>query len=123
MLAMAAARLGLKTHVYCETSGPAFDVATRTTKAPFDDWAALTAYAAQVDVVTYEFENVSVATARHLAQHVAVRPGPRALEVAQDRLTEKSFIAKLGIPVAPFRSVSSPESLAALKESWVGPPS
>ena len=49
MLAMAAARLGLKTHVYCEESGPAFDVATRTTKAPFNDETALTAFAHTVD--------------------------------------------------------------------------
>jgi 5-(carboxyamino)imidazole ribonucleotide synthase len=118
MLAMAAARIGLMTHVYCEHSGPAFDVATRATKAAFDDTAALDVFAAGVDVVTFEFENVAVATARHLARRVPVRPGVRALEVAQDRLTEKEFIAALGIPVAPFRPVDAaadlPAALAAL---------
>ena len=111
MLALAAARLGLKTHIYCEESGPAFDVATHTTKAGFADPAALTAFAGKVDAVTYEFENVDVDTARHLAGLVRLRPGARALEVAQDRLVEKQFIAALGIPVAPFRAIDGPEQL------------
>ena len=105
MLALAAARLGLKTHIYCEESGPAFDVATHTTKAGFADPDALSAFAGKVDAVTYEFENVAVDTARHLAGLVPVRPGARALEVAQDRLVEKQFIAALGVPVAPFRAI------------------
>ncbi|HEY1244018.1 MAG TPA: 5-(carboxyamino)imidazole ribonucleotide synthase, partial [Hyphomicrobiaceae bacterium] len=89
MLAVAAARLGLRTHVYCDTTGPAFDVATATTQAAFDDEAALAAFAEAVDVVTYEFENVRVETARALARSIPVRPSPKALEVAQDRLVEK----------------------------------
>ncbi len=111
MLAMAAARLGLKTHIYCEESGPAFDVATRTTKAAFNDETALTAFAHTVDVVTYEFENVAVATAHVLARTVPVQPSAKALEVAQDRLTEKEFIAALSIPVAPFRAVDTLDDL------------
>ena len=121
MLAMAAARLGLKTHIYCEESGPAFDVATRTTKAAFDDEPALTAFARTVDAVTYEFENVPIATAQHLARLVAVRPSAKALEVAQDRLVEKEFIAALSIPVAPFRAVDSLESLRAAVEHFGAP--
>jgi 5-(carboxyamino)imidazole ribonucleotide synthase len=113
MLAMAAARLGLKTHVLCDTHGPAFDVATATTRASLDDVAALTAFARSVDVVTYEFENVRVETARILAGIVPVRPSPRALEVAQDRLVEKRFIAGLAIPVAPFEAVDALEGLAS----------
>ena len=109
MLAMAAARLGLKTHVYCEHSGPAFDVATLTTKASFADKAALSAFAKVVDAVTYEFENVPLETAGHLASLVPLRPGAKALEVAQDRLAEKMFLTGLGIPVAPFRAVASGE--------------
>ena len=110
MLAMAAARLGLKTHVYCEHSGPAFDVATRTTKAAFADKAALSAFAKAVDTVTYEFENVPLETAGHLAGLVPVRPGARALQVAQDRLAEKTFLTGLGIPVAPFRAADSEQA-------------
>jgi 5-(carboxyamino)imidazole ribonucleotide synthase len=110
MLALAAARLGFKTHIYCEDSGPAFDVATRTTKARFADKAALSAFAKLVDTVTYEFENVPLATAGHLASLLPVRPGAKALEVAQDRLAEKLFLTGLGIPVAPFRPADSPEA-------------
>ncbi len=121
MLAMAAARLGLKTHIYCADSGPAFDVATRTTKAAFADLAALSAFAGRVDTVTFEFENVAVATAHRLARHVPVRPSAKALEVAQDRLTEKEFIAGLGIPVAPFRAVDGPAGLGAALASLAGP--
>ena len=113
MLAMAAARLGLKTHIYCEDSGPAFDVATRTTKAAFDDTAALSQFAGEVQAVTYEFENVPIATAQHLARRVPVRPSAKALEVAQDRLAEKQFISALSIPVAPFRAVNGPVELSA----------
>ncbi|MDX2202490.1 MAG: 5-(carboxyamino)imidazole ribonucleotide synthase [Hyphomicrobiaceae bacterium] len=107
MLAMAAARIGLRTHIYCPESGPAFDVATRATRASFQDPEALAAFAREVDVVTYEFENVAGETARLLAPHVALRPSPRALEVAQDRLEEKTFVAALGFPVAPFSAVAS----------------
>lgn len=103
MLAMAASRLGFKTHVYGDASGPAFDVATRQTVGPFDDAAALAAFARSVDVVTYEFENVPVATVGYiLSAGTEVRPGAKALDVAQDRLTEKRFIESLGISVAPF---------------------
>src|SRR5262250_3172350 len=80
MLAIAAARLGFKTHVYCADSGPACDVATRTTRAAFDDWAALAAFARAVDAVTFESENVAVEAARYLADHVPVRPSAKALE-------------------------------------------
>jgi 5-(carboxyamino)imidazole ribonucleotide synthase len=122
MLALAAARLGLKTHVYCDTTGPAFDVATDATQAAFDDAEALGAFARSVDAVTYEFENVRVETARILAHSVPVRPSPLALEVAQDRLVEKEFMARLGIPVAPFVAVDAAEAMpAALTQVGGGP--
>jgi 5-(carboxyamino)imidazole ribonucleotide synthase len=121
MLAMAAARLGLKTHVYCQQSGPACDVATRTSRSAFDDFGALASFAASVDVVTYEFENVSVETARHLDRLVPVRPRALALEVAQDRRSEKEFIAGLSIPVAPFRPVDTLADLTAALADFAGP--
>lgn len=121
MLALAAARLGLKTHVYCDTTGPAFDVATATTQAAFDEAEALDRFARSVDVVTYEFENVSVETARILERSVPVRPSSLALEVAQDRLVEKAFIAGLSIPVAPFAAVDTPDELAPALERLGGP--
>jgi 5-(carboxyamino)imidazole ribonucleotide synthase len=106
MLALAAARLGLRTHIYCpDDASPAFDVTPRHTVAAYDDEAALAAFAASVDVVTYEFENVPVATAAFLAALRPLRPGARALEIAQDRLREKAFLSINRIPVAPFAAI------------------
>lgn len=111
MLAMAAARLGLKTVIYSDAAGPAFDVAADTISGRYDDWAKLDQFARSVAVVTYEFENVADATAQHLAKTVPVRPGPKALSVAQDRLVEKTFVRDLGIPVAQFVPVDSADDL------------
>ena len=114
MLALAAARLGLKSHIYCpDPQSPAFDVTPLKTVAGYDDVAALEAFAAQVDVVTYEFENVPAATAEVLARLKPLRPGANALAIAQDRLAEKAFLAAKNIPVAPYRAVHSLEELQA----------
>ncbi|WP_026381523.1 5-(carboxyamino)imidazole ribonucleotide synthase [Afifella pfennigii] len=118
MLANAAAELGFRTHIFCpDPDSPAFDVAAHATIADYDDEAALKAFAEAVDVVTYEFENIDVAAAELLAAHGKVRPGPRALAVAQDRLTEKDFLSQIGVPVGAYRPVASEAELAAaLKE-------
>ncbi len=114
MLVMAAARLGMRTHVYEPAlDAPAAQVANAVTCAGYDDAAALRAFAGAVDVVTYEFENVALAAVDVLAPLVPVRPGRRALEVAQDRLAEKAFLSALGLATAPFRDVDGPEALAA----------
>ena len=114
MLAMAGARLGLKSVIFCpDLDSPAFEVASAHVVASYDDEAALARFAAMVDVVTYEFENVPAATAAFLAARVPVRPGVRSLEVAQDRLAEKTFLAELGIATAPFRAVDDAADLAA----------
>jgi 5-(carboxyamino)imidazole ribonucleotide synthase len=113
MLAMAAARLGMRTHVFEPGDAPAAQVAGAVTRAGYGDVAALRAFAAGVDVVTYEFENVDLAAVDVLAPLVPVRPGRRALEVAQDRLAEKEFLRGLGLATAPFRAVDGPEGLAA----------
>jgi 5-(carboxyamino)imidazole ribonucleotide synthase len=106
MLAFAAARLGFKCHVYApQGDNPAFDVAHRHTAAPYEDEAALARFAAAVDVVTYEFENVQVASVDVLEGLVPVAPDRRALDMAQDRFREKRFVAGLGIAVAPFEQV------------------
>jgi 5-(carboxyamino)imidazole ribonucleotide synthase len=113
MLALAAARLGLRTHIYCpDPASPAFDVTPRRSVAAYDDAEALRAFAAAVDVITYEFENVPAATAELLAPLKPLRPGARALAVAQDRLVEKDFIGGLGIAVAPHRAIRSAADLA-----------
>lgn len=114
MLALAGARLGLKSVVFCpDPASPAFDVAAEAFLADYDDEEALAAFAEAVDVVTYEFENVPAATAAFLAARVPVRPGTRSLEVSQDRLSEKTFLSDLGIPTAPFRAVDSMAELEA----------
>jgi 5-(carboxyamino)imidazole ribonucleotide synthase len=112
MLAMAAARLGIRCHVYCPESGPAFDVAARHIKAAYDDDVALADFAAGVKLVTYEFENVPSHTAEFLAERVPVLPNPNALATTQDRLTEKRFLNDLGIPTAPFLDVEDAGGLA-----------
>ena len=114
MLALAAAAMGYRVHVYApEAELPAGDVAAHVTRAAYDDDVALDAFAASVDVVTYEFENVPVAAARRLAARVPVRPGVRALDVAQDRLAEKTFITGLGGTPARFAAVDSAAGLTA----------
>ncbi len=112
MLAAAAARLGLRTHIYAPESGPAFDVGTAHTIAAYEDDAALDSFAARVDAVTYEFENVPAHTANFLAERVSVHPNPQALATAQDRLLEKQFLNGLGIPTAPFAQVDDAGGLA-----------
>ena len=114
MIALAAADLGIRCHVFApEADSPAFDVAARHTVADYEDEAALAGFAAAVDVVTYEFENVPAATAAFLAGRAPLHPGARALAVTQDRLSEKSFVAGLGLPVAPFRAVDTLADLEA----------
>ncbi|WP_029004466.1 5-(carboxyamino)imidazole ribonucleotide synthase [Azorhizobium doebereinerae] len=114
MIALAAAPLGLKTHIYCpDRDSPAFQVSDAHTCAAYDDGAALDRFAAGVDVVTYEFENVPLATAERLAARVPVRPGAKALAITQDRLAEKSFVRDLGIGTAPFAAVDDLAGLEA----------
>ena len=96
MLALAAARLGFRCHVFSpDPVSPAFDVAAKSTVAGYGDASVLSAFARAVDVVTYEFENVDVAAVRAaLEAIVPVRPGAKALAVCQDRFSEKSFLAR-----------------------------
>ncbi len=113
MLAMAAARLGLRAHVLDPAEAPpAADVA-RFTRAGWGDAAALTAFARGCDVVTYEFENVPAQALDAIEPHAPVRPGRRALAVSQDRLDEKRFLAGLGLAVAPHAPVEDAASLGA----------
>jgi 5-(carboxyamino)imidazole ribonucleotide synthase len=113
MLALAAARLGFKCHIYSDATGPACDVAAAATLGSFDDEAKLTGFARAVDVVTYEFENVPVAAAAAVERIVPVRPGIKALQVSQDRLTEKRFVSGLGLPVAPFAAIAGLQDFEA----------
>jgi 5-(carboxyamino)imidazole ribonucleotide synthase len=113
MLALAAARLGLKCHVLSpDPASPAFDVVHRVTTADYADTSALDRFAEDVDVVTYEFENVPAESAAFLAARRPVLPDPRILAITQDRLIEKSFVQEHGIATARFAEVSGPEMLA-----------
>jgi len=117
MLALAAARLGLKCHIYAPSpDSPAFDVVHRVSCADYGDTEALDRFATDVDVVTYEFENVPAETATFLAARVPVLPDPKILATTQDRLAEKNFVAGLGIRTAAFAAVAQPAELAAAVE-------
>jgi 5-(carboxyamino)imidazole ribonucleotide synthase len=113
MLALAAARLGFKCHVFAPSpDSPAFDVVHRVTCADYADTGALDRFAADVDVITYEFENVPAETATFLSARKAVVPDPRVLAITQDRLSEKNFVSDLGIKTARFVPIDSPAALA-----------
>lgn len=113
MIAVAAAQLGYRCHVYApEADAIAADVCAQFTCAAWDDAAAMAAFAADCAVVTYEFENVPVAPLAALGD-TPLLAHARALETAQDRLAEKRFVAELGGTPAPFASVDTPADLVA----------
>lgn len=108
MLAMAAAKLGYRCHVYSpESSGPASEVSAAWSQGAYDDRAKLAQFAAAIDVATYEFENVDADPLEAIAARVPLRPGLSALRIAQDRIAEKKFAADQGATTAPWRAVSS----------------
>ncbi|MEO6718326.1 MAG: 5-(carboxyamino)imidazole ribonucleotide synthase [Novosphingobium sp.] len=112
MLAMAAAQLGYRVHIYSpEPESIAAEVSAAFTCAQWDDAEAMARFAADCAVVTYEFENVPVAPLAALGE-TPLLPHPRALETAQDRLTEKRFVEKLGGCPAPYAPVIAREDLA-----------
>ena len=115
MLAMAAAPYGLHCHIFApHGDNPAFEVARAHTEAAYDDFDALARFAASVDVITYEFENVPAATADFLAARKPVRPGPKALAITQDRLLEKQFLQQAELPLADFAAI---ENLSDLQQA------
>jgi 5-(carboxyamino)imidazole ribonucleotide synthase len=115
MLAMAAAQLGYRSHIYApDADSVAAEVAAGFTRGGFDDAEAIARFAAGVDVITYEFENIPTGP---LAGLERLQPPVRALEIAQDRLEEKRFVASLGGTPAPFAAV---DDRAALDEALAG---
>lgn len=113
MAALAAARLGYRVHVFCpEADSPTEQVTAAATVAEYTDLAALEAFAKAVDVVTFEFENIPAESVRVLSGLVPVRPGWKVLEVAQDRIAEKTFFNSIGIETAPWAKVTSAAELA-----------
>ncbi|PRD39962.1 UNVERIFIED_CONTAM: purK [Trichonephila clavipes] len=117
MLSVAAARLGFRSHVFEPAANPpAAHVADRVTTAGYEDAAALAAFAASVDVITYEFENIPTAALDLLEAAKPIRPNRRALAVSQDRIAEKDFLTGLGLNVAPYAAVNSLDDLRAALE-------
>jgi len=114
MFAMAARRLGYRVHTLApDDDTPTGQVADVEINASYDDLDAVRAFASAVDVVTFEFENVSAAAAEAAESRALVRPNGRARHVAQNRIREKTFVADLGLPVTPFAPVRTETELAA----------
>ena len=113
MLAMSAAQLGYRCHIYAPERGSvAAEVAGFFTCAGFDDEAQLAAFAKSCDVITYEFENVPVTPLVAVTELAPLRPGTKALEIAQSRIDEKRFAQQLGGKTAPFASIRARDQLA-----------
>ncbi|GBQ28973.1 5-(carboxyamino)imidazole ribonucleotide synthase [Gluconacetobacter sacchari] len=116
MSAIAAARLGYRAHILTsEPDGPAAQVAHAVTIGGYDDPDTLRRFATAVDVVTFEFENVSADGLELLAALRPVRPSGDILRISQDRVAEKTFLAGAGIPVAPWRAIGAPDDLPAAR--------
>jgi len=114
MLAMAAAQLGYHCHVYApDEAPPAAEVAARFTRGDYADEAALERFGRDLDVATYEFENIAAGPLSALTRQTQLHPPRAALEIAQDRLDEKEFVQGHGGRPAPFVPVASASALEA----------
>jgi len=123
MLSVAASRLGFKTHIFEPGANPpAGQVADAVTTAPYSDLDALTAFANNVDVITFEFENIPTQALDALEKLRPVLPARNALATSQDRIVEKEFLSDLGLNVAPFANVETAEDLSTAVAN-VGTPS
>ncbi|WP_020591209.1 5-(carboxyamino)imidazole ribonucleotide synthase [Kiloniella laminariae] len=112
MAASAAAELGYHCHIFSpEENSPASEVSKYFTVANYDDEVALAKFAEQVDVVTYEFENVPASTAAFLIERIAVNPGPKVLHICQNRLREKDFCNSIKVPTTKYAEVTNRENL------------
>ncbi|MCY6379271.1 5-(carboxyamino)imidazole ribonucleotide synthase [Hoeflea prorocentri] len=121
MLAMAAARLGFATIILePQEKCPAAQVAGSQITADYGDADALDTLAVLSDVITYEFENVPVETARRLAARKPVYPPPAALEISQDRLLEKRFLKECGVATADFVAIDSQREIDEALENFAG---
>ena len=122
MLASAAAELGYRTHVLApDRESVAAQTASSLTRADYHNRIVLADFAAQCDVVTYEFENIAVDPVAWLAEKVPVHPSPASLRVAQDRIAEKSFVETLGGRPAAYAAVGDRGELDEAIAK-VGPP-
>lgn len=119
MSALAAARLGIKVHIFTpEEDSPASQVSWKTTVASYEDKRALRTFAEGVDVISYEFENIPVETIRFLQALKPVLPDDRLLEIAQDRIREKSFLQDIGIPVTRWSEIRKAGDISETLDRW-----
>lgn len=115
MMAMAAAQLGYRCHIYApDYKSVAAEVSAEFTHAEYDDLDALSRFAESCDVITFEFENVPVGPMAHIKNMAPLYPPAGALDIAQNRITEKNFAKDLGGITAPFAEVTD---LASLKKA------
>jgi 5-(carboxyamino)imidazole ribonucleotide synthase len=113
MFAIAARRMGYRVHTYSpDDDTPTGQVADVEVTASYDDLDRVREFASRVDVVTFEFENVSSAAAAAAAEQAPVRPDGSVLAICQNRVREKAFVTSLGLPVAPYRVARSRDELA-----------
>jgi 5-(carboxyamino)imidazole ribonucleotide synthase len=122
MFAIAARRMGYRIHTFTpDEDSPTGQLADKEITAPFEDAAAVTAFASEADVVTFEFENVPAESIDWCSRCCVVRPSRDVLHITQNRLREKEFLSRAGIPVAPFRRIESAADLSAAVESLKAP--
>ncbi len=117
MIALAGYPLDIRTRLFESSSGTCGGQVTELFTADYHDHQALEQFARGLDVITYEFENVPVETAEFLSKNMPVFPPPRSLEVAQDRLVEKTFFRDLGVPTTGFQPVDSLDDLRSAEET------
>lgn len=116
MIALAAYPLDIQVRLFESSADACGGQVAELFVGDYLDFEALQRFAGGLDVVSYEFENVPVASAEFLSQIVRISPSPRSLEVAQDRLIEKKFFRDLGVPTAAFAAVDSELDLSAFAE-------
>ncbi len=117
MFAIAARQMGYRVHTFSpDNDTPTGQVADIEIVASYDDLDAVRRFAADVSVVTFEFENVPAVTAEAAAEMALVRPAGEILHISQHRLREKTYLVEHGLPVAPFKAVRSQKELAAALE-------
>jgi 5-(carboxyamino)imidazole ribonucleotide synthase len=113
MIALAAARLGYRCHVFADVpDSPAAQVCAAATIADFNDRAALECFAAAIDVATCEFENIPAGSVGLVAARKPVLPRPEILEIAQDRLREKDFLRSIGVETTAYQEIADAAALA-----------
>jgi 5-(carboxyamino)imidazole ribonucleotide synthase len=119
MSSLAAAKLGIRTHIITpESESPASQVSFRTTVAAYEDRRSLKSFAENVDVITYEFENIPVETVRFLQKLRPVYPDDNLLEISQHRAREKSFLNDIGIPTARWSRIEKADQILDVLRKW-----